>query len=154
MSESLTDLEALAERSQGLLIDFLFVDLDLAFTFLRTAKLKKSTDANHCEAALRKARAALDAVRHFQERITDESERHKIQARSDKLQADIDAFQECANRSISPSRSASRAASCQRSKRRYGDSLPRALRSEALDGRAGLCSELRLLAAVLILMPL
>jgi hypothetical protein len=50
-------------RAHGALIDFLHADLDLAFTWLRTAAIDVRDDPKNCELALAKIRAALDAIR-------------------------------------------------------------------------------------------
>jgi hypothetical protein len=43
-------LATLAARSQELLLDFLQNDLDLAFTFLATARIEADSDAEHARA--------------------------------------------------------------------------------------------------------
>jgi hypothetical protein len=50
-------------RAQGALIDFLHADLDLAFTWLRTADLDVRDDPEGCELALAKVRTALVSIR-------------------------------------------------------------------------------------------
>jgi hypothetical protein len=48
-------LATLAARSQELLVDFLQNDLDLAFTFLATARVEAESDAEHARAAMEKS---------------------------------------------------------------------------------------------------
>jgi hypothetical protein len=83
----LDSLATLTARTQKALIDFLSVDLDLAFTFLQTAEIEADSDPVHCKAAFQKALVALGAIRQFQERIEDPQERQKIHDRTDELEA-------------------------------------------------------------------
>ena len=82
----------LQARTQRALIEFLSVDLDLALTFLQTAKIEADSDFAHCAAAFNKARIALVSIRHFQGRIQDPAEWQKIHDRANELQAALNAF--------------------------------------------------------------
>jgi len=83
---------ALKAKNQEALIEFLRVDLDLAFTFLETARIESGSDPEHCKAALEKVRVALESIRRFHSRIANSVERDRIQVRSDKLEAALGAF--------------------------------------------------------------
>jgi hypothetical protein len=93
MSDYPATLAALTARSQKSLIEFLEVDLDLAFTFLQTAVIEAGSDEEHCRSAFKKAQLALDSILRFQERIEDASQSKKIQGRTNELKLAIDAFQ-------------------------------------------------------------
>ena len=73
-------------------MDFLKVDLELAFTFLQTAAIDANDDTEHANLALSKAQAALDMIMTFQIRIEDPRTQQNIQRRSDELQKAIEAF--------------------------------------------------------------
>jgi hypothetical protein len=79
-------------RAQGALIDFLHADLDLAFTWLRTAAIDVKDDPKGCALALSKVRAALDAVRGLEGRIDSDLARKEIDARADELETAIGTF--------------------------------------------------------------
>jgi hypothetical protein len=81
------------ERAQGALIDFLNADLDLAFTWLRTAAIDARDDPKGCELALTKVRAALNAIRRLEGRIDGVLARREIDARADELETAIGGFQ-------------------------------------------------------------
>ena len=81
------------ERAQGALIDFLNADLDLAFTWLRTAAIDARDDPKGCELALAKVRAALNAIRRLEGRIDGVLARREIDARADELETAIGGFQ-------------------------------------------------------------
>ena len=83
---------AIRARTQEALIAFFKADLDLAFTFLETARIEVGWDANHCNAAVAKARLVLDTVRRFQGRIANPCDWDLLQHRADQLEAAIDAF--------------------------------------------------------------
>ena len=76
-------------RAQGALIDFLHADLDLAFTWLRTAAIDARDDPKGCELALAKVRAALDAIRGLERRIDSDLARREIDTRADELETAI-----------------------------------------------------------------
>jgi hypothetical protein len=88
-SDSFAELDV---RSQELLIDFLTADLNLAFTFLDTARLEAGFDDSHSQAALEKAVTALNTVRYFQGHVEDPTAGSKIQTRAIELEAAISAF--------------------------------------------------------------
>jgi hypothetical protein len=81
------------ERAQGALIDFLNADLDLAFTWLRTAAIDARDDPKGCELTLAKVRAALNAIRRLEGRIDGVLARREIDARADELETAIGGFQ-------------------------------------------------------------
>ena len=81
------------ERAQGALIDFLNADLDLAFTWLRTAAIDARDEPKGCELALAKVRAALNAIRRLAGRIDGVLARREIDARADELETAIGGFQ-------------------------------------------------------------
>jgi hypothetical protein len=93
MPEYLPDLQSLTARSQRLLVQFLEVDLDLAFTFLQTAGLEAGVDIAHYHQAMGRAQTALDSIRHFQGRITDPDQSRRIRDRANQLEAAIAAQQ-------------------------------------------------------------
>jgi len=75
-----------------ILVTVLNSDLDLAFTFLQTAKIESWNDADHCKATLEKVRIALESIRGFQGRIEHVVERNKIHRRVNELEAALNAF--------------------------------------------------------------
>ena len=79
-------------RAQGALIDFLHADLDLAFTWLRTAAIDVKDDPKGCALALSKVRAALDAIRGLEGRIDSDLARGEIDARAHELETAIGTF--------------------------------------------------------------
>jgi hypothetical protein len=85
--------QALNASTQTLLIDFLSVDLNLAFTFLQTAAIEADSDPAHCRAAFQKAVVAFGSIRRFQEQIEDPKQRQQIRDRIDKLKAALNSFQ-------------------------------------------------------------
>ena len=87
MPESPDSFAALSARNQKTLIEFLRVDLDLAFTFLHTAEIEADSDPAHCRAALQLVGVALASIRRFQGRIEDAGEWMKIHDRANELEA-------------------------------------------------------------------
>ena len=79
-------------RAQVALIDFLHADLDLAFTWLRTAAIDVRDDPQGYELALTKVRAALDAIRGLEGLIDSDLARGEIDARADELETAIRTF--------------------------------------------------------------
>ncbi len=79
-------------RAQGALIDFLNADLDLAFTWLRTADIDARDDPRGSEFALAKVRAALSAIRRIEEHVDDVLARREIAARAAELETAIGTF--------------------------------------------------------------
>ena len=84
--------DAQGTRAQGALIDFLNADLDLAFTWLRTAAIDTRDDPKGCELALAKVQAALNAIRRLEGRIDGVLARREIDARADELETAIGTF--------------------------------------------------------------
>jgi len=83
------DLDTLKARGQGTLIEFLHTDLDVAFTFLQTARIEAGSNADHCKAALDRAWTALASLRALQGHVEDPSERDKIHHRANELEGAI-----------------------------------------------------------------
>jgi len=79
-------------RAQGALIDFLNADLDLAFTWLRTADIDVRDDPKGCQMALANVRAALAAIRRLEERVDSDLARGEIDARADDLETALGRF--------------------------------------------------------------
>jgi hypothetical protein len=79
-------------RAQGALIDFLYADLDLAFTLLRTADIEVRDDPKGCELALAKVRAALGTIRRLKGCLDGDLARREIDAGADELETAIGAF--------------------------------------------------------------
>jgi hypothetical protein len=70
-----------AERSR---IEFLTLELDLAFSFVSLAQQYRDV-ANRAR-SLRNARTALEAIRHFEGKIGDPGAWRQIHARADELE--------------------------------------------------------------------
>jgi hypothetical protein len=73
------DYEALRDRAQQTLVDFLNSELAIGSTFARSAL--NAYDAGHVDhyaAAKRRATEAADSVRHFMSGIVDEGIRNEI----------------------------------------------------------------------------
>jgi hypothetical protein len=85
MDDTPFDVDALIAKGQQALIAFLDSDIDLAHTFLETARIDADTDPLHSQRAIDKARAALEAVSRFQHRIADPHERARINERASAL---------------------------------------------------------------------
>jgi hypothetical protein len=79
-------------RAQGILIDFLNADLDLAFTLLRTADIYVRDDPKGCALAVIKARAALVAIRRLESSVDSDLARTEIDARVDQLETALSTF--------------------------------------------------------------
>ena len=69
MSEKELDLEAIKIEAQENLVNFLLNDIELAFTFLETARI--SDNAQHVQSLRDKSRTALVSIRHFESQIED-----------------------------------------------------------------------------------
>ena len=87
LQESLARMNS---RGQELLLEFLNIDLDLAFTFLNTARIERTKNPDHSTAAAKKAEAALYTIRSLDVRIENRNEWEKIQSRVAKLEAELD----------------------------------------------------------------
>ena len=93
MSTPANDLKKNLARSQQNLVDFLRVDLDLAFTILNTAKIEKhSGNTQRMAASLEIVRKALQSIRHLAERVQDETALSEIQAQANVLEAALTQF--------------------------------------------------------------
>jgi len=93
MSTPADDLKEHLARSQKSLIEFLRVDLDLAFTILDTAKIEKHAgNRQRMTASLRTVRKALKSIRHLAERVRDVTELSEIHARANELEAALTQF--------------------------------------------------------------
>jgi hypothetical protein len=79
-------------RAQGALIDFLNADLDLAFTWLRSAANDVRDDPKGYESTLAKARTALNAIRRIEGRVDDDMARREIGVRVAELETAIRSF--------------------------------------------------------------
>jgi hypothetical protein len=80
----------LREAAQRRLVEFLEVDLDLGFTYLKMAETREERRSR--ERLRRNARRAVEAVRRFEGRITDPTEWTAIHERADELQRLLSAF--------------------------------------------------------------
>jgi len=83
-------ISALQAASQEALGTFLTTDIDLAFNMLEVGRTQSLVE--HRNTALNNARAALNAIRHFEGRIADPKIWRTIHARADELEAAIMAF--------------------------------------------------------------
>jgi hypothetical protein len=81
---------ALKNRSQRALIEFLNVDLNLAFTFLRSVRTEAGLKPDYYEEAIDKVRIALESVRRFQGRIEDPEAWQAIHHRANELEVEIE----------------------------------------------------------------
>ncbi len=79
-------------RAQGALIDFLNADLDLAFTWLRTADIDVNYDAKGTDLALSKVRAALNTIRRLSGRVESALAKSEIATRADELETALGRF--------------------------------------------------------------
>jgi hypothetical protein len=88
-----SDPAAQLERAQQLLVEFLRVDLDLAFTLLRTAEIEgAANNTEHQQSALAKVRVALNSIRHLSSRVLNPKSRSEIDAKTDRLETALAAF--------------------------------------------------------------
>jgi hypothetical protein len=78
-------------RSQALLLEFLWLDLELAFTFLDTARATR--DEGHSRRAIENSRRALEAVRQLSARLEDLTAREEVRSRSNELEDTLLAVQ-------------------------------------------------------------
>jgi hypothetical protein len=84
------DFDDLREAAQRSLVEFLEVDLDLGFTYLKMAQTREEGPPR--ERLLRNARRAVEAVRSFEGRISDPRDWTAIHERADELQRLLSAF--------------------------------------------------------------
>jgi hypothetical protein len=82
----------ISDRPQESLVEFLRVGLALGFTFLGTAKIDILDDPVHSKSAVENARAVLNTLRHFAERISDTAIREEIESEVNRLEGDIGRF--------------------------------------------------------------
>ena len=88
------DPSAQLAHAQKLMVEFLRVDLELAFTLLRTAEIEEAANSPEREqAALAKVQEALSAIRHLAKRIHDAEVRSEIHARANELERALEAFE-------------------------------------------------------------
>ena len=88
------DPSAQLAHAQRLLVEFLRVDLELAFTLLRTAEIEEAAKgAEHKALALAKVREALNAIRHLTGRIQNPTTWSEIHAEANELEAALQAFE-------------------------------------------------------------
>ena len=93
MSTPAEDFKKQLARSQQNLIDFLRVDLELAFTILNTARIEReSGNLEHMNASLKTAREALMSIRKFAARIQDSATLSEIDTRANELEAALSSF--------------------------------------------------------------
>jgi hypothetical protein len=78
---------------ERLLIEFLNADLDLSFTWLRTAEIDTSDDPPGAKLALSKATQALKGIRRLEGNISSFDFREQIHSRADLLEAAIKTFE-------------------------------------------------------------
>lgn len=78
-------------KGQAALVEFLRVDLALAFTILRTAEIQ-AADGLASASGVAKVREALKVVRRLEDRIEDPRARIDIHHRADELEAALQAF--------------------------------------------------------------
>jgi hypothetical protein len=81
---------ALRAANQAALIRFLSTDIDIAFTFIESAR--NAGDLDHARDLIAKARLALESIRHWAGHIEDPLEWHKIHLSTNKLENAINAF--------------------------------------------------------------
>jgi hypothetical protein len=79
-----TDFEDLKRRNQQNLITFMEREAELASTFCAIAE--RTSDAKHKAKLLEDVRKAVDAIRHFGERITDSSIRAKLKRDANRIE--------------------------------------------------------------------
>jgi hypothetical protein len=83
--------KTLHAQNQVALIDFLTLDLDLAFTILRTAEMEAKDHPEHYRSALTKVQAALDTIQSLGSRIEDLRAWTTIHDRANELKSAFEA---------------------------------------------------------------
>ena len=91
------DPSAQLAQAQQLLAEFLRVDMELAFTLLRTAETEKAADS---QAALAKVREALSAIRHLTGRILNPTTWSEIHAKANELERALRALERRNSKSV------------------------------------------------------
>src|SRR5947208_6880539 len=79
-------------RNQATVADFLRADLDLAFTFLSTARMDAGDDPDHVQRLLARASAALAGIRRLSGLIEDRTVWGEVHSRADELERALTAF--------------------------------------------------------------
>jgi len=92
MQQAETKIAETKARHQKALVAFLSADLDLAGTFLDTAKIDAQSDPVHARKLIGAALSALRTVRSFQSRIEDPAERARVNDKADRLELEIKSF--------------------------------------------------------------
>lgn len=77
---------AVTAKTQAVLLESLYADIDLAFTFLDTAKIDIMDHPDRARELLGKVRTALQSVRHLSSHIQDHNRRQEIHARANELE--------------------------------------------------------------------
>ncbi len=93
MSRKDISSQAAHAKSQAALIEFLRADIELAFTFLRTAEIEAASDPEHCHAALAKARDAVDTIRRLEASFEDREIEATLRSKRDELEAALSAWE-------------------------------------------------------------
>ena len=89
-----SDPAAQLEHAQQLLVEFLRVDLEFAFTLLRTAEIEAGESPEHQKASLTHVHEALGAIRHLTTRILNPQSRREIEAKARELETAVAAFKQ------------------------------------------------------------
>ena len=82
-----TEIRAKVQRT---LVEVLWTDIDVAFTFLETARITR--EPAHAQRAVENAQIALQSIRHFNGRVTDPHEWQEIHRRANELENTINSF--------------------------------------------------------------
>jgi hypothetical protein len=85
-------IDFLQAENERRLIEFLSVELDLAFTFLEHARIESGSNEESSKAVFERVRTALESIRRFQGRIEDRSEWAKIHDGADRLETALNEF--------------------------------------------------------------
>ena len=80
------------ERHQQSLVDFLQVDLDLAFTMVRTARVTCGSAPQRAHETIEKTRRALQGIRCMEGRIENPAQWKIIHDRADELEHALEAL--------------------------------------------------------------
>ena len=79
-------------RHQRALVEFLSADIDLARTYLNTARIDAQTDPAHARKLMANAVTALRAVRSLQGRIEDPAEWARVNDKANDLESELKSF--------------------------------------------------------------
>lgn len=81
----------LQAKAQQNLVDFLGTELELGYTFAKTAELEASmNNREHFELAKKHATSAIETIHRFESRITDSQVQQEIRKRAEDLQSLLD----------------------------------------------------------------